>query len=473
MLFQVSIGVDITAAQVRLICVRASFGGVRVFASAEYKLDGQTPLREQAERVREIVEEFMRRNKLASAEIHLGFPSELTVMKAIDFPQAVKENLDDTLRYEMEKYVPLPAEELYSDYKAVESNGDANRLRVNLTIGRKQDLHPFVEIASKIGGGVSSFDVFPLPLISLLDHKKLIDINRNVIFLYCDHNKIKCWRLFKGVPDLSKVLPWRSIADEEKTIDDLRHTINVWAKRSDTEPDSEQEFNSDVYCCGPALNENFCVKLEDRLGIAVQSIALEKINIKHWDQVTAFALALKGIRKVPVECNLLPYRDRKRPSRFKYYVMAACFITLVLAGSLWGGGVWIRKQQAQELLDAEISRLSSQALGIDAIEGQVNKLRAQIDYLDSLRQANLRPLNALKELSRIVPASAWVNNFHLSEDELKIDGYAESSSELVPQLDASPLFADVSFLSAITKGRDGKERFRIGLRVDRANNAKP
>jgi general secretion pathway protein L len=150
--------------------------------------------------------------------------------------------------------------------------------------------------------------------------------------------------------------------------------------------------------------------------------------------------------------------------------MAACFIAILAATSLWGGGVWMRKQQTQELLDTEISRLSSQVVGIETIEDNVNKLKAQIDYLDSLRQANLKPLNALQELSRIIPTTAWINNFHLSEDELKIDGYAASSSELVPKLDASPLFADVAFLSAITKGRNGKERFRIGLRVTKADD---
>jgi hypothetical protein len=36
---------------------------------------------------------------------------------------------------------------------------------------------------------------------------------------------------------------------------------------------------------------------------------------------------------------------------------------------------------------------------------------------------------------------------------------------LIPLLAASPLLKDVAFLSPITKGRDGKERFRIGFKV--------
>jgi len=36
---------------------------------------------------------------------------------------------------------------------------------------------------------------------------------------------------------------------------------------------------------------------------------------------------------------------------------------------------------------------------------------------------------------------------------------------LIPLLAASPLLKDVAFLSPITKGKDGKEKFRIGFKI--------
>jgi general secretion pathway protein L len=53
---------------------------------------------------------------------------------------------------------------------------------------------------------------------------------------------------------------------------------------------------------------------------------------------------------------------------------------------------------------------------------------------------------------------------------LKLDGYADSATELLPTLDESPFFREVAFLSTITKGKDGKERFRIGGKIESSAN---
>ena len=56
--------------------------------------------------------------------------------------------------------------------------------------------------------------------------------------------------------------------------------------------------------------------------------------------------------------------------------------------------------------------------------------------------------------------------FEFSDKGVQIEGDAESASELIPLLEISPLFKDVAFLSSITKSKDGKERFRIGLKIN-------
>jgi general secretion pathway protein L len=77
----------------------------------------------------------------------------------------------------------------------------------------------------------------------------------------------------------------------------------------------------------------------------------------------------------------------------------------------------------------------------------------------------LPALNILKDLSRRIPEGAWVRKFDFSDKGVQIEGHADSASELIPLLETSPLFKDVAFLSPITKSKDGKERFRIGLKI--------
>jgi hypothetical protein len=53
------------------------------------------------------------------------------------------------------------------------------------------------------------------------------------------------------------------------------------------------------------------------------------------------------------------------------------------------------------------------------------------------------------------------------DNKVEIQGNASYSTELIPQLEASPLFANAKFISTITKGRDGKEVFKIGFEISR------
>ncbi|MCX5839684.1 MAG: PilN domain-containing protein [Deltaproteobacteria bacterium] len=74
-------------------------------------------------------------------------------------------------------------------------------------------------------------------------------------------------------------------------------------------------------------------------------------------------------------------------------------------------------------------------------------------------------MSVLLDLSKEIPEGAWLDRLALTDKGGDIEGYANSASALIPLLAASPLIKDVAFLSPITKGKDGKERFRIGFMV--------
>ena len=68
----------------------------------------------------------------------------------------------------------------------------------------------------------------------------------------------------------------------------------------------------------------------------------------------------------------------------------------------------------------------------------------------------------MKELTKILPETAWLFGLSIADNRLEIQGYADSSTQLIPQLEASPLFANARYISTITKARDGKQVFKIG-----------
>jgi len=92
-------------------------------------------------------------------------------------------------------------------------------------------------------------------------------------------------------------------------------------------------------------------------------------------------------------------------------------------------------------------------------------LETKAEYLHSLR-SGASVSDMLRELTQILPETAWVQEFTFFKREIQLEGFADSASELIPLLEMSPLFKDAVFLSTITKDKDGKERFRIGLKME-------
>ena len=71
----------------------------------------------------------------------------------------------------------------------------------------------------------------------------------------------------------------------------------------------------------------------------------------------------------------------------------------------------------------------------------------------------------LKELSDLIPTDAHLTSLNMRQDRLTLEGLARSASELVPALDKSKLFRNVSFSSPTTKQGD-KDRFTLTAEVE-------
>ncbi|MDY6972851.1 MAG: PilN domain-containing protein, partial [Thermodesulfobacteriota bacterium] len=221
-----------------------------------------------------------------------------------------------------------------------------------------------------------------------------------------------------------------------------------------------------VVLCGPDADIERLTPLGEMANLDVRAVDLAGGGISSHALLPAYGLALNGLKKTPMDINLMPIELRKRPNKTGYYVMFVLGTLLILLVLAWGGGNILRQRLNLNRLNDEIKRLSIEISDLDRIQSRCNELESSIDFLNSLRGGRVPVLNVLRDLSERIPDTAWVRNFNFSFDGVQIEGHAESASELIPLLEGSPLFTDAAFQSTITKGKDGKERFRIGLRIN-------
>jgi general secretion pathway protein L len=191
----------------------------------------------------------------------------------------------------------------------------------------------------------------------------------------------------------------------------------------------------------------------------------QKIEIpKHL--IPAFGLALKGLISPAVGLNFLPADRRKKQGKTAYYTMFILIALALLSGVGWGASRAIHYRMSQKELALQIQKFSKEVGEVDRIRTEAEIIGEKISYLNRLQNTHPSVLDMLAEMSKKIPDTAWIQQFTVSDKGLQIEGTADSASELVPILEASPLFKDVGFLSGITKEREGKERFLMGLKPE-------
>jgi len=194
---------------------------------------------------------------------------------------------------------------------------------------------------------------------------------------------------------------------------------------------------------------------------------LRKAGIPSPELIPAFGLALKGLGQVPLQINLLPDELRKKPGKLGYYMMSSLALLLILSALGMGGSYLWRQHTAMKALNAEMKILTKAVAEIEDMQTRIRELESRINRIQALKQGYIPVVDIIRELTGIIPETAWVQDFSFSEQGIQINGFADSTSNLIGILEASPMFENVSFLSAIVKDREGKERFSIGLKTEK------
>ena len=117
------------------------------------------------------VNAFLGEHRIPSADIFLAIPRDLTILRYIELPLAIKENLRGTLLYEMEKYVPLPVSEIYFDCQIIAEDREANKLTVLLIIVKKEFIDPYLDRENPLGAGISGIEINSTALTNYLSYK--------------------------------------------------------------------------------------------------------------------------------------------------------------------------------------------------------------------------------------------------------------------------------------------------------------
>ena len=157
--------------------------------------------------------------------------------------------------------------------------------------------------------------------------------------------------------------------------------------------------------------------------------------------------------------NLLPPDRRISSSRTRYIPTSVLAALLVLAVGALAAFPKIEDRQYLRKLASEIAGVEPQAARAQTLDRQIDAVRGRSRLLDDFRNRSRMDLDALNELTRLLPPPVWANLIELNRDSANINGEAEQAAPLLGAVDASPCFQNSEF-SIIAKNGNN-ETFRL------------
>lgn len=459
MLFQSSLGIHIEEDRLGMVVLKSSFRGILLADQLSVSLAGFPSQEERMQALCSHIKTFLEKNQVpSSVEIYMAIPRREVLSRMIELPSAARENLRETVGYEMEKFTPFAADAVYFDARVLQEEREDGQMRVFLMVVRKKAAEPYVDLMKKIGWGLSGMEILSSALVNYVAVEKDVPGVRERMILFAGEGYLEGDLLQKNQLVFSKAVAPEGGGREAF----MENTDAVISELRDKTPEGTP---APLLCVGEPFDEGVLRELAEKWHVRVEGVNAAAGGLLPPSLVPAYGLALKGVRKVPLNVNFLPRELRKKASRTAYYALFILSFLVVLFTAAWLGSAVIHQKLLMDRLNGELESVTKDVRRIERLHDKVKVLEGKVDFLNGIVSNRVQLLNIMKEITGILPETAWVQRFSLSSNTIEIEGYADTTSDLIPLLEASPRFRDAAFLSPITKGRDGKERFRIGLKI--------
>jgi general secretion pathway protein L len=147
----------------------------------------------------------------------------------------------------------------------------------------------------------------------------------------------------------------------------------------------------------------------------------------------------------------------------QWNVLALAALALVLCAAVVLAA-YMRGAAAADALADEVQTAQDRAAIVHRLAHEIGDVQSQIEFpLEQKRAPFL--LAMLREVTRELPDGTWLTEFELDGGKLHIQGFSKSASDVVGDIDRSPMFANAQFMAPLQSAQNGNERFDLSFDV--------
>lgn len=374
------------------------------------------------------------------AGITLGIPKAWAVIKVVDLPLAVRENIEDVISYELDRLTPFSPEDTLYDFRLI--SDEKGKLCVQIIAVKAEALSPYITALKEKGLVVTSLTVNLSCMNTLC---RYIDRKTDYLFVEVNENSYEGALFIENA--ISNIYAGNLITENDRANADTILSaagplIDILRKQG-----RQAKVMLLLNNKSSALKELLKARIDMPVRVLNDMDTTFTLQLpQEGPYLAAIGGALEALWPGSKGLNLLKrgrHKKTKKPVVFALMLLVAITAVLVIYTA---APIWVEDQKLKAI-EEQMALRKEDARKVEPVKKEIAALEEETSAIENFKKNRPMALNLIRELTSIFPNTAWLNRIKLTETTVELEGYAASATEILPKVEASKYFRKAEFTS--------------------------
>jgi len=196
-----TVGLDIGNYSIKVVSILKDTSG-RILTAYNIK---NIPIGTKPGEAGKLVQEALGEVDIRSKEVNLSVSGSSVIVRFISLPKMSKEQLENAMIFEAEKYMPFSVNEVIMDFSILD-DAAGGQMNVLLAAAKKDFIQSRIELLERLGLEISAIDVNAFALFNAFSVSNTFSGDKGTVFLDLGYSQTNILIVTKGVPRFMRLI---------------------------------------------------------------------------------------------------------------------------------------------------------------------------------------------------------------------------------------------------------------------------